>query len=96
MRSPPQIRYAKKICVVFFRYRRRHHCHYLSAAEYGSRGRASKPTVGRYRLPSMLAGFLTAGDGLAGWATWGSGGRWEEVIGKDEPVTIECWAKHGL
>lgn len=34
--------------------------------------------------------------GLAAWAMWGSGGKWQQAVGEDEQATIAYWRDNGL
>ena len=33
--------------------------------------------------------------GLAGWAMWGAGGKWQQAVSEDEEATIAYWAQNG-
>ena len=60
-------------------------------------------TWARFGLPGQIA-WVTAMRflclipmaGLAGWAMWGSGGKWQQAVAEDEQATIAYWRDNGL
>lgn len=47
-------------------------------------------------VTAMRVFCLIPMGGLAGWAMWGSGGKWQQAVAEDEQATIAYWRDNGL